>query len=145
MGFHKILKKHDKHMSIPCRQFYIERLQEQRWISSDFSIMFVRLSHVHSRLRGDGAGKQDSGAAQSFVRKTTKDWVRTEDISQVKFMVMEQLPVSQFNPLPGDSQLCNSVYLDNDSMELYRARLNKTPGALAIRLRWYDTGDPKVV
>ena len=36
-----------------------------------------------------------------------------------------------------DSQLVNSVYLDNLSMELYNGRLDKTPGAIALRHRWY--------
>lgn len=36
-----------------------------------------------------------------------------------------------------DAQLVNSVYLDNSQLELYHGRLDKTPGAIAIRLRWY--------
>ncbi|KAK9865582.1 hypothetical protein WJX84_006998, partial [Apatococcus fuscideae] len=34
-----------------------------------------------------------------------------------------------------DSQLINSVYLDNTSLELYHGRLDKRPNAIAIRLR----------
>ena len=44
-----------------------------------------------------------------------------------------------------DSQLVNSVYLDNLSMELYNGRLDKTPGAIALRHRWYGTGTPELV
>jgi uncharacterized membrane protein YidH (DUF202 family) len=44
-----------------------------------------------------------------------------------------------------DSQLVNSVYLDNTSMELYHGRLDKTPGAIALRMRWYGTGTPEIV
>ncbi len=29
--------------------------------------------------------------------------------------------------------------------ELYHGRLDKTPGAIAYRLRWYGSGDPKIV
>ena len=39
-----------------------------------------------------------------------------------------------------DAQLTNSVYLDNYNMELYRGRLDKTKGAIALRMRWYGTG-----
>ena len=43
-------------------------------------------------------------------------------------------------------QYCNnSVYLDNDQLELYHGRLDKTPGAIALRLRWYGAGDPQLV
>jgi len=37
------------------------------------------------------------------------------------------------------------VYLDNSQLELYHGRLDKTPGAIAIRLRWYGTGEPTTV
>ena len=66
-------------------------------------------------------------------------------MTAVKAAVMRHLPVFQFKELPGDSQLCNSVYLDNEHMELYQGRLNKTAGAIALRLRWYDTEDPELV
>jgi hypothetical protein len=44
-----------------------------------------------------------------------------------------------------DSQLVNSVYIDNYAMELYHGRLDKTPGAIALRFRWYGTGTPDTV
>lgn len=70
-----------------------------------------------------------------------------EDISRVKYIVLQHLPVFLQNTMAGetDSQLVNSVYLDNHSMELYHGRLNKTPGAIALRFRWYGTGSPNVV
>lgn len=39
----------------------------------------------------------------------------------------------------GDAQLINSVYLDNSSCELYHGRLDKKPGAIALRVRWCAT------
>ncbi len=33
-------------------------------------------------------------------------------------------------------QLINSVYLDNSNLELYHGRLDKKPGAIALRIRW---------
>ena len=44
-----------------------------------------------------------------------------------------------------DSQLVNTVYLDSPSLELYHGRLSKTPGAVALRLRWYGAGEPRRV
>ena len=35
----------------------------------------------------------------------------------------------------GDAQLVNSVYFDNDSLELYHGRLDKKSGAIALRVR----------
>jgi SPX domain protein involved in polyphosphate accumulation len=87
-----------------------------------------------------------TGPTLSFVRKTTKYWVQTCDMAEVKRLVGESLPLYQFNAdLDGDSQLCNSVYLDNANRDLYQQRMEKVPGALALRLRWYDVGEPDTV
>jgi hypothetical protein len=37
-----------------------------------------------------------------------------------------------------------SSYLDNSSMELYHGRLDKRPGAIAVRVRWYGEGQPRL-
>ena len=37
------------------------------------------------------------------------------------------------------------IQVDNDQLELYHGRLDKLPGAIALRLRWYGPNDPKLV
>ena len=71
------------------------------------------------------------------MRSTTKYWVRTTDVSTVKHHILQHLPVFQFNTEEDgqDSQLINSVYMDNTSMELYHGRLDKRPNAIALRIR----------
>eukprot|EP00899_Mesostigma_viride_P021788 jgi/Mesvir1/29610/Mv21464-RA.3 len=139
-GFYKILKKHDKLLpTIPCRQYYMSRLHNQGWITGDFSDIFVRLSSIHSALRRDQVAAAQESSTQNFVRSTKKYWVRTEDVSTIKHLLLQHLPVFQIkqSELAGDSQLTNSVYFDNSRMELYTGRLEKRPNAIAIRLRWY--------
>ena len=149
MGFHKILKKHDKHLpNNPCKAFYINRMHAQSWVRGDYSDLVVRLSHVYSSLRQDDAVAEPGDEAnQSFLRSTTKYWVKTEDVSRVKYAILKHLPLFLQKTSTGDSdsQFTNSVYLDNDSLELYHGRLDKTPGAIALRLRWYGVGDPTVI
>jgi SPX domain protein involved in polyphosphate accumulation len=83
---------------------------------------------------------------QGFIRSTKKYWVKEEVVSSVKFTVLQHLPVFRFDEsIPTDFQLINSVYLDNCNCELYHGRLDKRPGAQAIRLRWYGAGVPKTV
>ena len=129
-----------------CYDVYC-RLHEQTWIKHDYSKLFVTLSKIHAKLRGDTAGENEGGTAQDFIRTTTKYWVRTEDISKIKHIVLQHLPVfqHQLDTLEGDSQLTNSVYFDNAQMELYHGRLDKTPEAIAVRLRWYATELPDLV
>lgn len=149
MGFHKILKKHDKFCSAnPCKTFYINRMHSQAWVRGDYSDVVVKLSYIYSVLRNDQAGEENTDASQNFFRSTTKYWIKTEHVSKVKYAVLKNLPVFIFgkgHDAESDSQLTNSVYLDNDQLELYHQRLDKSPGALALRLRWYGAGDPKVV
>ena len=82
---------------------------------------------MHSKLRGDQAAKETKSSAQAFVRTTTKYWVKTQDVSRVKYCILQHLPVFlQASGAEGsDSQLTNSVYLDNARMELYSGRLKQ--------------------
>jgi hypothetical protein len=45
---------------------------------------------------------------------------------------------------PADSAI-TSIYYDNEELELYLGRLEKTEGAEAIRMRWYGDLDNKQV
>lgn len=94
MGFHKILKKHDKHLpNQPCKAFYISRMHNQAWVRGDYSDLVVRLSQVYSSIRHDHVAKESKDASQSFLRSTTKYWVKTEDVSRVKYAILRHLPV----------------------------------------------------
>lgn len=123
MGFHKILKKHDKNSpQHQCKQFYITRMHNQAWVRGDYSDVVVRLSSIYSALRDDNVAEENKDASQSFLRSTTKYWVRTEDVSKVKYAILKHLPVFLQKTATGetDSQLTNSVYFDNDQLgELY--------------------------
>ena len=146
-GFHKILKKHDRHLPNPCRAFYTARLHDQSWVRGDHSDVLVIMSRIYEVIRGDVKVDEKDEAKQEFCRSTRKYWVNTEDVSRVKYILLQHLPVFLQKTMAGetDSQLVNSVYLDNLSMELYNGRLDKTPGAIALRHRWYGTGTPELV
>ena len=146
LGFHHLLKLHDKRFpQARYLDFYVKKMHTMGWIKGNHSKIFVNLSRLMSTLRGDIAGdNKKEEASQEFVRKTTKYWIRTEDISAVKYAVLRHLPVFQFDESvleTGDAQLANSVYLDNQMLDLYHGRINKNLGSQAIRLRWYGTGD----
>ena len=94
MGFHKILKKHDKHVPHnPCKAFYVSRMHAQAWVRGDYSDVVVRLSDIYSILRGDQTAEDKGGDSQSFLRQTSKYWIKTEDVSAVKYAVLKHLPV----------------------------------------------------
>ncbi len=149
-GFHKILKKHDRWLPNPCKAFYLSRLHNQSWVRGDYSDVLVGMSSIYSSLRGDHKVAEKESDAQNFTRSTRKYWVHTEDVSKVKYLILQHLPVFLQKDEAGevlsvDSQLVNSVYLDNYAMELYHGRLDKSAGAIALRFRWYGTGNPRKV
>lgn len=147
-GFSKILKKHDRWIPHnPCKAFYMKRLLGQDWTQGRYADIIVTMSQIYSCIRQDVVPDVIKSDKQDFVRSTTKYWVQEDDISQVKFLILENLPVyiQESEDGSNDAQLVNSVYLDNDALELYRGRLNKSPGAIAIRFRWYGTATPKTV
>jgi hypothetical protein len=63
----------------------------------------------------------------------------------VKYAILQHLPVFLQDTMEGDSdsQMTTSIYVDNFALELYRGRLEKSPGAIALRFRWYGPDEPK--
>ena len=111
-GFHKILKKHDRWLPNPCKAFYLTRLHDQSWVRGDYSDVIVSLSRAYSALRRDEKVEEKESAAQDFVRSTRKYWVALEDITRVKNIILQHLPVflqEEFKDGATDSQLVNSV------------------------------------
>lgn len=53
------------------------------------------------------------------------------------------LLISVFYPMSAIA--ITSIYFDNEDLELYLGRLEKTEGAEAIRLRWYGDTDVTTV
>lgn len=59
------------------------------------------------------------------------------------YFLFGHLSSSALNTLTGLA--ITSIYFDNEDLELYLGRLEKTEGAEAIRLRWYGDTDVKTV
>ena len=93
-------------------------MHNQAWVRGDYSDVVVRLSAIYSAMRNDHSATENKDASQSFLRSTTKYWVRTEDVSKVKYAILKHLPVFLQKTSTGesDSQLTNSVYFDNDQL-----------------------------
>jgi len=114
--------------------------------------LIVKLSNLYDLVRTRGnpvVGDSSAGGNQSaFVRQTTKYWVHPDNLIPLKLAILRNLPVLVFNAEkefdPKDSAI-TSIYFDNEDLELYLGRLEKTEGAEAIRLRWYGDTDAKTI
>ncbi|OCF37019.1 vacuolar transporter chaperone 4 [Kwoniella heveanensis BCC8398] len=144
-GFIKIVKKHDKLTGFSLKPtFNKEFLERHPFYRMNYDPLIVKLSKLFDLVRTRGhpvEGDSSAGGSQNaFVRSTTKYWVHDENIVPLKLAIMKHLPVLVFDPnkefSKADSAI-TSIYYDNEDLELYLGRLEKTEGAEAIRMRWY--------
>ncbi|ORY25634.1 putative vacuole fusion, non-autophagic-related protein [Naematelia encephala] len=150
-GFIKIVKKHDKLTGWTLKPaFNKELLQKHPLHRINYDHLVVKLSALFDKVRTRGnqaEGDSSAGGSQNaFVRSTTKYWVHDDNIVPLKLAIMRHLPVMVFDPKKEfeikDSAI-TSIYFDNEDLELYLGRLEKTEGAEAIRIRWYGDVDVK--
>lgn len=148
----KILKKHDKYTKLLLRPTYLVRFNTNPIYFESLDRMIYRLSKLYNILSTKGECLESSSprpggdAAQSFTRRTTKYWVHPDNVTDVKIMILKNLPVLVYQSKKENfDQAISSIYLDNDNMELYTGRIEKTEGAQAIRIRWYGSEEPNEV
>ncbi|KDQ57085.1 hypothetical protein JAAARDRAFT_131276 [Jaapia argillacea MUCL 33604] len=152
-GFMKILKKHDKQTGLPLKPSFIQDYLEKRpFYKYNWDALIVKLSKLYDLVRTKGhpiKGDSMAGGSQSaFVRQTTKYWVHPDNLVHLKLAILRYLPVLVFNPDKEFEQkdaAITSIYFDNEDLELYLGRLEKTEGAEAVRLRWYGDVDVKTI
>ncbi|KAJ7762011.1 VTC domain-containing protein, partial [Mycena maculata] len=152
-GFMKILKKHDKQTNLPLKPTFVQDYLEKRpFYKYNWDALIVKLSKLYDLVRTRGhpvQGDSSAGGSQSaFVRQTTKYWVHPDNLLPLKLAILRNLPVLVFNPdkeFDAKDAAITSIYFDNEDLELYLGRLEKTEGAEAIRLRWYGDTDVKTV
>ncbi|KAE8214858.1 hypothetical protein CF327_g1792 [Tilletia walkeri] len=152
-GFHKIVKKHDKQTDRLLRKEFVQHyLAARPFYKENYDALIVKLSKLFDLVRTRGnpiQGDSAAGGSQSaFVRQTTKYWVHPDNIVPLKLVILKHLPVLVFNPdkdYQAEDSAITSIYYDNEDLELYLGRLEKTEGAEAIRLRWYGGIDTKQI
>lgn len=143
IGFHKIVKKHDKWTGRSLQQHFIDSTRAKPLDKQRFDVAFVFISSLHDlcRLRGQPRnGDSAAGGDQNaFERATSKYWIHPDNITEVKAIIMLHLPVLIFNKdkkFEASDSAISSVYYDNPDFDLYTGRLQRDEGAEAIRFRW---------
>ncbi|KAJ3047115.1 vacuolar transporter chaperone [Rhizophlyctis rosea] len=138
----KILKKHDKYTPFKIKPVFVVRLGAREFDKDHLEPTIMRLSAVYDALRKRAAGESldakkatANAAGGDFVRRTTKYWVHPDNITTLKCLILQHLPVLVHaeNPSPA----ITSIYLDDPDFSLYHERMSKSEGAEAIRIRFY--------
>ncbi|KAG1149447.1 hypothetical protein G6F37_000443 [Rhizopus arrhizus] len=151
-GFEKLVKKHDRytHMRL-VPTFKKEMLSE--WsldrLTLQFDVLVVKISELHDicQLHGNPRQTYNYVDQTAFERATAKYWVHPDNITEVKSIILFHLPVHIFNQkkqYEESDMAVSSVYFDNQQLGLYTGRLEREPGAEAIRLRWYGDNEEDV-
>ncbi|CAG8486095.1 102_t:CDS:2 [Paraglomus brasilianum] len=151
-GFLKIIKKHDKQTKWVAKPMVLARLNLKPFYKENKDALIVKISRLYDIVRTRGnpiKGNSAQGKTQqNFVRNTKKYWVHPDNITELKLVILQHLPVLVFNPNkefePADSAI-SSIYFDNEDFELYVGRVEKNEGAEAIRLRWYGDMDNREI
>ncbi|KAJ3038069.1 vacuolar transporter chaperone [Rhizophlyctis rosea] len=140
----KILKKHDKYTSFHIKPVFLVRLGAREFDKDHLEPTIIRLSAVYDVLRkramGDEANQDlkkgpSNAAGGDFVRRTTKYWVHPDNVTTIKCLILQHLPVLVHSDNPNPA--ITSIYLDDTDFSLYHERMSKEEGAQAIRIRWY--------
>ncbi|KAJ1742943.1 hypothetical protein LPJ78_002217 [Coemansia sp. RSA 989] len=148
-AFIKIVKKHDKNAPFILKPIFTERLNSRPFFKENFDELLLELSRLYNIVRNGGVdvdGNKDpqAGNGQNFVRQTTKYWVHPDNVMELKLYILKYLPVLIYRTkgmAAPPNPAITSIYFDNEDLDLYQGRLEKSEGAEAIRLRWYGDMD----
>ncbi|RHZ47133.1 hypothetical protein Glove_590g17 [Diversispora epigaea] len=147
-GIIKIIKKHDRRTRYFLRPMFSVRLNACPFYKETFEPVIVNLSRlyhiVHRGLGGDEISSIPPNISniiplfpsqEKFFRQSRKFWVHPDNVVEVETTILRHLPVLIYKP--GSDSSVHSIYLDNNSFELYQDKVDRKPGDQLIRLRWY--------
>ncbi|KAJ2610673.1 vacuolar transporter chaperone, partial [Coemansia sp. RSA 1365] len=148
-AFIKIVKKHDKNAPFILKPMFTEHMNSRPFFKENFDELLLELSRLYNIVRNggvdvDSAKDPQSGNGQNFVRQTTKYWVHPDNVMELKLYILKFLPVLIYRTKGSSkppSPAITSIYYDNNDLDLYLGRIEKSEGAEAIRLRWYGDMD----
>ncbi|KAG8744137.1 vacuolar transporter chaperone [Ceratobasidium sp. 414] len=149
-GFMKIVKKHDKQTGLSLKSTFVQDYLEKRpFYKYNWDSIIVKLSKLYDLVRTRGhpvQGDASAGGTQNaFVRQTTKYWYSIPTKSLSYQILVSNLPTLKVRRAKHFAAAISSVYFDNEDLELYLGRLEKTEGAEAVRLRWYGDMNTRTI
>ncbi|KAI9836264.1 MAG: hypothetical protein M1819_001601 [Sarea resinae] len=152
-GFLKAAKKHDRRRGLRyrVRPLLQVRLGTLAFNSEDYSPLLYRLSAMYSFVRQHLDGetplrKYSSADTETGGEKYSsfKFWVHPDNLLELKTYILRRLPVLVYNPQTSKiaegaqrDPTITSLYFDNSKFSCYTNKVERTPGASSVRLRWY--------
>jgi SPX domain protein involved in polyphosphate accumulation len=75
----------------------------------------------------------------SFERESSKFWLQRGQVIPFVDLVTQRLGPYKFKEQKDAFNIITSIYLDNDTFDLYASRVARRDGAQLVRFRWYGT------
>ncbi len=170
-GLIKLVSKFDAILRSSGANWFIARLGKEEFCNVNFQSLFILLSLTWTKYRQAtaAAATSESGTwrpPESFVRQTSKYWVKPENVPRLKTCILKHLPYLIFGASISDqekyldpttvfaeddagedtsnstsrmseTQLITSIYFDNTHKDIYTQRILRKEGARLVRFRWY--------
>ncbi|TPX73314.1 hypothetical protein CcCBS67573_g05414 [Chytriomyces confervae] len=149
-GFMKILKKHDRYTQFQLKPTFLIRMRERPFYEESVDSLIIRLSRIFQNVRTGGKGGLGTDMKEDlpdrFVRKTTKYWVHYDKVDDLRNQILKKIPILIVKDKKGSIEdvpnpAVSTVYLDNESFDLFHERVERKAGSQLIRLRWYGDMD----
>lgn len=150
-------------------RWFSTSLLKEAYCNVDLERLVLMLSLLWGKFRVKREGRQAGSEAwkppDSFVRTTTKYWIRPENIVRAQCLIVRHLPFLVFGTSDKDleasllglaaskegrdvcpsnvapTQMVASVYFDNAEAYSYERRIRRFEGAQLLRFRWYGTNN----
>lgn len=168
----------DKLFDTSLSPWFTAQLLRESFATLDVDLLLIMLSLCWEKYRQMVAVIQNGGKSssdetgpwkppESFVRTTTKYWLRPDKVAAAKAFIVKYVPYLLFGYSSDDleflidpfdlakvrprapheikeGQLVSSIYLDSEGGHSYYERLRRLEGAELIRCRWYgeNKGEP---
>ncbi|ODQ82352.1 hypothetical protein BABINDRAFT_158967 [Babjeviella inositovora NRRL Y-12698] len=148
-GFVKIVRKHDRlHPTYSVQPVLNVRLKELPFHLEDYLPLLYRLSGLYNFLRENYTVNENLLKMSSFKDdedmnyQSLKFWVHPDNLMEVKTTLLRHLPVLVYDNLNDDvddddnDPTITTLYLDNNSFDLYNDLLIKENTSKTLRVRW---------
>ncbi|XP_026193153.1 vacuolar transporter chaperone 4 [Cyclospora cayetanensis] len=150
-------------------RWFSTSLLKEAYCNVDLERLVLMLSLLwgkyRSKLEGKHLGSEAWKPPDSFVRLTTKYWIRPENIVRAQCLIVRHLPFLVFGASDKDleasllgteaskeghllpscktapTQMVASVYFDSADAYCYERRIRRFEGAQLLRFRWYGSNN----
>lgn len=139
-----LIKEHDRLTNTNRQPLFVEVCRARPLDNQRFDNLLIQVSCLLDICRNRLEKTTKEATYSKEQTKSARYWVHQDNVTEVKAMLLFNLPMYVNNPVEEFKQTEHStsaVYLDNDNFSEYSSRLQCDDGAEILDLRWYGDMD----